>query len=265
MTYRALCFSAFRPKKTLSFLGDFSNPKGQSFAMFFQVLYKTPRNFRCKYRPTFNNVSFLTKSFSRIPFTEPQMGLTSRQDSRSSKGSSCSRQLWSLSLKLTWGTGTHKTATQGSLIAIRWCFPHLETSTWAFSVVDNGSCCVQHSQRAEAAGPGSADVSFQAETSLTAGGLRGKHLSDTTPASKLELQAHKHLPNTPVTATHCQKLPTVNEKDNRKQMNWILKLLPLLSLPHDCNALVCGARNEMAQIPFPSEGKQRMVCFFKKS
>lgn len=80
------------------------------------------------------------------------------------------------------------------------CFPHLETSMRAFSVLGNGSCRVQHSRRAEAAGPASADVSFPAETSLTAGGLRGKHLSDMTPASQLELQAHKQLPKTPATA-----------------------------------------------------------------
>lgn len=65
----------------------------------------------------FNNISFLAKSFSRTPFTEPQTGLTSSQDSRSSKGSSCSRQVWSLSLKLTWGTGAHtKLQLEGALL-----------------------------------------------------------------------------------------------------------------------------------------------------
>lgn len=37
-------------------------------------------------------------------------------------------------------------------------------------------------------------------------------MSCMTPASKLKLQANDHRLNTPITATHYQKLPTLSEK-----------------------------------------------------
>lgn len=64
------------------------------------------------------------------------------------------------------------------------------------------------------------------------------------------------LPSTPITDTHCLKLPAISEKDNRKQMNFSsLRLLPRTII------CLCGAKNEML---FPSE-EWRVVRFFKNS
>lgn len=152
----------------------------------------------------------------------------------------CLRQLWRLSLEMTkgptWGTGTHVKLQLKGVLSL--CFPHLETSTWAFTVLTHGLCCLRHNQRAET----QQDQLLQtfpfkqrAHRLSQEGSEGGFTMSGMTLASKLELQADEQLPTTPITATHYQKLLTVSEKDNRKQTNWMFTFFPPLPPPQDCN------------------------------
>lgn len=211
--------------------------------MFFQVLDTFPRNFRCKYRPRFNNSSFWQKNF---PGYLPQSLSWSSQAVKSQGAvmeDGCSRQLWRLSLKVTkgptWGTGTHvKLQLKGALsLCTEVLSPSGDFHTGFHCACPWVVLLRTWSESRETAGPNPADISFRAESPPTTAGVSSMML-----ASKLELQADEHLPNTLITATHYQKLPTVSEKDNRKQTNWMFKFFPPLPPPQDCNALVCGGR-----------------------
>lgn len=149
--------------------------------MFFQVLDPFPGNFRCRYRPRFNNRSFWQKDFSEYL---PQSLSWSSQAVKAQEAvmeDACSRQLWRLSLQgtrgSTWGTGTHvKLQLKGALslstevLSPSGDFPTGFHCAWPWLVLLR----TQPESR-EPAEPDPADISFWAESPpTTARGFRGR-------------------------------------------------------------------------------------------
>lgn len=256
LTYRAVYSSLFGPKTSKFF--------SYRFAMFISSFRHIPGNLRCRYRLRFKTANFWQKNF---PGHLPQRLSWSSQAVKTQGAvmeDGHSRQVWRLSLKVakgpTWGTGIHvKLQLKGALSL---CTEVLSSS--ADFHTDFHSACpwvvllrIQPESR-ESAGLDPADISLWAESQPTNSHRKVQRcftVSGMTLASKLELQADKKLPNTPTTATLYQQQPSVSEKDNRKQINWMFKCFPLPPT-QDCNALLCGDRMKCQRSLLLLKGKQ---------